>query len=201
MTTPEIAKQDEKIERIESDITFDKLLDLLLASGIPVDQWGVGAAKTVGHLLSEITEGESLVYIDASGRLRREVNVLWIDVFHETIEGDLHYLVEDRQEFKDGRIKRRTMDSSLGEKMKPTEDSEEAAVRALAEEIGVTDIASLYYFDTTQKSMIPDTYPGFESDYLMHKYVSTLSEKDFVPEGYVEEQPDKTNYYVWQQIR
>jgi len=49
--------------------------------------------------------------------------VLWVDVINIRPNGDIYLLKEDRQEFH-GRLKpkRRKLQSSIGEKLKPGED-------------------------------------------------------------------------------
>lgn len=187
--------------QISDTISFDELLEMLIDADIPVEAFGIGGAKTVQHLLTEVQDGESLMSIDSEGKLFREVSVLWLDVLCMREDG-VYALREDRQEFRDGRVKRRNLSSSLGEKLKPGELPQDAVTRALAEEIGfngeVTELYSLGHEETTRT---PDNYPGLETDYHFHKYLTVIPAQAFCPDGYIEHQSDKTNYYVWERIK
>lgn len=197
MTAPETPDLTEKRTTITQSISLDELLEKLVVGGVPVETYGTGNAKTIHHLLSEVNEGESVMFVDAKGTLTREVNVLWVDVLCELSNGDVYILKEDRQEFKDGRVKRRGIDSSIGEKLKPSETPEDAVERALQEELGVYETKSVNKIGYTERTFTPDTFPGIESTYRMHKYVSMIPESEFTPNGYVEYQSDKTNFYTW----
>lgn len=186
--------------RVGADIEREELVQILERANVPLDSFGKGPAKTVDHLLKEIREGETVLRTWPSGEILRELKVLWVDVVCEHANGDVYFLREDRQEFKDGRkdnIKRRTLEASLGEKLKPDEKPDEAVVRALQEEIGVSDVDGVFQTGQSEKSLTPDTYPGVPSSYVFCKYAVMINESAFVPEGYIEDQPDKTNYYVW----
>jgi hypothetical protein len=200
MTNPEAERVTEEVTILPIDINLDQLLQRLLAARIPIDEYGKGAAKTINHLLSEINEGEAILTVDTNKNVYRQVNVLWLDVICNLSNGDAYILKEDRQEFKDGRVKVRSLDSSIGEKLKPFETIEEGVARALQEEIGVDKIDSLYDIGYQERTFIPDTFPGIESTYKMYKFASVIPETSFVPEGYIEEQSDKTNYYTWELI-
>ena len=193
--------QDERMP-VSADVDFDTLLQILVDAKIPVDQFGTGSAKTVQHLLSEVADGESVLSVDAKGKLYRELSVLWVDVLSTHASGDVYALKEDRQVFNDGREKRRQLNSSIGEKLKLGEEPVRAVARALAEELGIQEeeTTSLHYLGEEQKVHTPDTYPGLESSYYFYKYATVISEVAFKPEGYVEYQDDKTNYYVWELI-
>jgi len=204
MTNPETHHTQDERTQIPHDIDFDAFLQRLIDARLPLLKYGQGPAKTVHHLLKEVQEGESSISFDAKGNLHREVHVLWVDVFCSLSNGDLYRLTEDRQVFKDGRadnVKRRTLSTSLGEKLKPGEDPEEAVERAIAEELGIENgLQEVHYLETEDTEHTPDTYPGLKSFYHNFKYAAVISESAFNPEGYIEDQPDKTNYYVWEKI-
>ncbi|MDB5180458.1 MAG: hypothetical protein JWO54_216 [Candidatus Saccharibacteria bacterium] len=198
MTNPEQAELQNLRTIVPADITLDQLMEKLIAGNVPVDQFGVGNAKTVLHLLTEIVEGETVMTIDDNHNVYRNVNVLWADVLCELADGKVYILREDRQEFKDGRVKRRALGSSIGEKLKPSESPEDAINRALQEELGVKTIDRIHKIGYNERTFIPDPFPGLESSYQMHKFVTVIPESEFKSEGYVEYQQDKTNYYVWE---
>jgi hypothetical protein len=202
MTNPE--KQADRGGRtdLDSDTDLDSLMGHLIGAGLPLEKYGIDGAKTVHHLLQEIHTGDSKVSFDTSGNVYREVKVLWLDVFCSLEDGQLYRLKEDRQVFKDGRanpVKRRNLSSSLGEKLKPDEEPEASISRTLSEELAITaEPAGVYFLETEQTLFTPDTYPGLESTYTHYKYVVTIPPSAFNPEGYIEDQEDKTNYYVWE---
>lgn len=200
MSNPEITKSSQERLTLPRDINLDQLLQILVLSNVPIDEYGKGVAKSISHLLSEINEGESTLSIDVSGNIFRFVNVLWVDVYCSLSNGEVYVLKEDHQEFKDGRIKIRNLDSSIGEKLKPSEILLNGVRRALHEEIGISDADDIYEIGCEEKTFIPDTFPGIESTYKMHKFVTVIPESSFIPEGYVEYQNDKTNYYCWKMV-
>lgn len=201
METPEIKHTTEEFITLPRDINIDQLFNRLLKARIPINKYGKGAAKTINHLLAEINEGESVITVNSSGNLFRQVNVLWVDVFCILASGDMYVLKEDRQEFNDGRIKVRNLDSSIGEKLQPSESLQDGVKRSLHEEIGVDEIDKICEAGYEEKTFIPDTFPGIESTYKMHKFETVIPETAFVPEGYIEEQSDKTNYYTWKLVQ
>lgn len=201
MKNPELHHAQEERTVLARDIDFDTLFYHLADANVPLLLYGTGGAKTVQHLLSEIHDGESLLSVDAKGNIYREVEVLWLDVFCKLSNSEIYTLREDRQEFQDGRVKRRNLDSSLGEKLKPGEDPQEAVGRVLAEELGIqSSTEATYFMSHDQTTLTPDTYPGLETDYTFYKYAAIISEDDFESEGYKEVHADKTNYYVWQRL-
>lgn len=177
-------------------ITIEDLEVALRAAGIDLELWGKGAAKTLAHLHKEITEGESSLNQTENG-VERRVGVAGVDILYDDQAGNTYHLVEDRQEFRDGRVRRRHEDTSLSEKLKVGENPEEAAKRAVEEEIGVTKIDSFHTLGHKEVERTSPSYPGLASVYDVYTYAAVLGHEDFNPEGYVEEQTDKTNYYVW----
>ena len=99
-----------KQERTQLDIKdTEQLSELLREAGIDLAAWGVGKAKSVGHLMNEINEHESTMYrTDGNGLLRSL----------EYVAVEMHYnhriLVETHQEI-DGRVRQRF--TLLSEKM------------------------------------------------------------------------------------
>ena len=177
-------------------ITIEALETTLRSAGLDLDSWGQGKAKTLAHLHKEIMEGESTVNLTENG-VERRVGVAGVDVLYDDQAGNTFRLVEDRQEFSDGRVRRRQEETSLSEKLKVGEDPEEAAKRALAEEIGVANIDSFHVLGHKEVERTSDSYPGLASIYDVYTYAAVLGPEDFNSEGYIEEQPDKINYYIW----
>lgn len=184
---------------LDPEISAEDLTHHLAQAAIPTSEWGRGDAKTVEHLLSEIRNGESQISISPGGRdIRRVVRVAWVDVFHLAADGTVLNLHESRQEYNDGRVRRRNLNASLGEKMQPGEKPVDAATRALQEELGVEEPDTLYFLGESEKTQgASESYPGLPSRYATYSYVATLGAAAFKANGYIEVQPDKTNYYEW----
>jgi hypothetical protein len=179
---------------------MEKLQTLLIQCGAPLEMWGLGKAKTVEHLLKEVEDGESVLSVSENGELVRTVSSVWLDVFAVDRDGGRWYLREDRQVFNDEerRERRRELSTSLGEKMMPGEDVEEAVYRALEEELKITDVEQFTYKGNVQTTRPSNSYPGLISIHDVHEVRVELGAGSFDPNGYKEEQEDKTTYFVWE---
>lgn len=179
---------------------IDILRRQLEDAGVDTANWGKGEAKTLAHLQKEIDEGESLLVADEDGKLRRKVVVAGADVYYVSPEGRKFRLKEERQVFKDGRVRTRKLSRSLVEKMKPDEDPKAAAIRGLREELGLASNSSLTELGIDENQSASQSYPGLHSQYVRHNYGIVLSDEQFNPSGYVEEQDDKNTYFVWEEV-
>lgn len=179
----------------------EDLLNLLKQYKIPYEAWGTGDTKTFENLYREIFEGESVMEV-RDGKVFRVSIGSSIDLFCR-VGPDLLHLREDRQVFADGRVKRRTLmkGMSIGEKMKSGESSTDAAWRALSEELGITEKLPLISLEDIMRGPVPSiSFPGITTIYRIYCFKAFLPLKWFNPEGYVEKQADKTNYYVWELV-
>jgi hypothetical protein len=169
------------------------LEQLLKMYGISVAEWGAGDAKTVSHLLKEIEDGESKL-VAKRDKLMRQLAIMTIWVYSPDRS---MVLKEDRQEFKDGRVRRRGhLSGSVTEKVKRDEEMDLAAVaRALKEELGDCYVDSLRYIGADIQEENSMSYPGLTTVYKQAKYDVTLSYAN--AEGYVEVQKDKSTFFVW----
>ena len=141
-------------------------------------------------------EGETILE-EHHGSLRRALSLVSITVISPHGE----HLVEDRQVFMDGRVRRRGLDA-LAEKFKPGEDPTEAARRALEEELGLSPrVVELLHFSEgsrTEKVEASPSYPGLTSVYRTTHFTVTLPLEAYKSDGYVEHQADKCTYFLWQ---
>jgi hypothetical protein len=172
---------------------FSSVNDLYLSLklwGVPVDQYGTGDAKTVDQLYDEIQSGETKLLYD-DGVLIRYFRGVIVYVYYGAYK--LH---EDRQEFSDGRVRRRGFDF-LAEKLSGDEVEYFAVHRCLEEEIGVTDVKPLFKYAELRANADAMSYPGIPTLSELSYFDAILPTESFVREGYVEVQPSKTNYYVW----
>jgi hypothetical protein len=175
----------------------DDLVNFLIANDIPVDQWGKGSAKTVRHLYNEILEKESVLsYID--GKLIRSIEFVSAQIFYDSPGGVLK-LVEEKQIFKDGRVRSRYLESSVSEKMKADEGPRNSIIRGIEEELKISiamdQIEANGNIDETEES---NSYPGLLTRYNGYKYKIELISHQYRPEGYIEHQRDKSTYFKWE---
>lgn len=176
------------------------LVDLenkLMKYSIPIQYWGTGQAKTSANLLDEL-DNEECIIKDEGGYLVRYIEFVGIRILYKDKNDVTWLLKEDRQEFKDGRIRRRDMQSSVSEKMKSGENPLVSAVRGIEEELGVKIESSqlrklrpMYYNGGSQ------SYPGLKTKYVGHQFTCYLTDEQFVKNGYVEVQKDKSTFFKW----
>jgi hypothetical protein len=179
--------------------SFDELRNNLVEHGIPVESWGTGQSKTLKHLYNEIESGECSLS-DEGEYLTRYIEFVAIKVYYRK-EEELYFLREDRQEFNDGRIRKRNMPSSVSEKMKFGEDPLVSAIRGIEEELG-------FRVESSQLSKRKDivyngssvSYPGLTAKYKGHQYICYITDEQFSDSGYIEVQKDKKTFFNWTKI-
>lgn len=134
-----------------------ELEEWLRSRQVDVDAWGTGGSKTVATLWEELQRGESQLQEVPLRRLVRVVRVI-------IRRGD-RVLVEVAQELDDGR--RRYRRQAPSEKLRPAEEPEGAAVRCLAEELGVTRDVHLVPDSTRrwERERESVSYPGLRTCY------------------------------------
>lgn len=176
-------------------MTKEELIILLTKYSIPFQNWGTGNAKTLDHLLKEINSGESSL-AERDGGLIRIVSVIVMNVYFNDGNRKLK-LFEDRQEYKFGRIVKRNNNDSLLEKIKPDEDISVAAKRTLAEEINITPELNIIDKGTSTEMIMGKSFPGLLGQATLYNFEVELTENEFNPEGYIEYQEEKTNFYKW----
>jgi len=176
--------------------TEAELRERLEQSGVLVEGWGTGKAKSLAHLIKEIVSGETML-LDRDGALVRQVSVAQADITFRGPEGLLK-LVELRQVFTDGRVRERNNAFSLAEKMEPGEDPAQAIERGIREELGVEGDLPIQFVGEECEGMFSPSYPGLFSEYRFFRYTVEFWADQYRPEGYIETQPDKTTYFGWQ---
>ena len=171
------------------------LAALLAAHGIPVERWGTGEARSVGKLYAELADGECTLALDAHG-VRRDVIGVAVHVrFTHPQRGALR-LVEDRQVYRDGRVVRRALACSIGEKCRPGEASELAARRGLIEELGIRAPVTLTAAGDYEQERASVGYPGLRSRFITDAFTVEL-EPRLYRDLYIEEQPEKRSFFLW----
>lgn len=146
----------------------------------------------------EIQQGETLL-AEKKGKLLRKVQVASINVYYK--DGDRKYkLIEDHQEFADGRTRKRSMEGSVSEKMKPGENPKVAATRGIREELGIQGDIKIKGAGKSEKEITSPSYPGLSSKYVTHKFETILTPDQYSAEGYIEDDGKKKTFFVWKQI-
>ena len=169
-----------------------ELESILRQANIPLERWGIDKAKTMDHLLEEVSAGETTL------SLLREVSVVSIEV--TCIVGEESFILrEEKQVFSDGRERCRNLGTTMGEKIQPGETPLDAAKRAIREELGIVD-PDLVLVECGFRTRGPEespSYPGLLSLYKFSHFSVTLPTEHYRLEGYIETQGDKTTYFVW----
>ena len=178
--------------------------DLLRRHNVPIHSWGIGDAKTLAQLIKEINGGDSRLVVDDEGIVRM-LQTITIDISSTAPSGVTYRLVEDRQEFDDGRVRTRRgrMRGSIGEKMKSTDEHPiDAARRGLREELGITEEIPLKYLEMIDEDRESRSYPGLRSRYELHLFSGIIPSHLFIPEGYTEKNDDlsMTTFFVWEKV-
>ncbi len=188
-----------------SDLAFNELEHIPVDSAeslahilrdVDTRQWGHPPYKSIDRLYDEIDAGESRL-VQLGSTIGRLVSVVNVEVTAH-INGVHYNLKEDRQEFTDGNVRRRSL-PGVSEKIQGDEDPEAAARRGIAEELGVTFAGTL----TSASSEIvrkpsSHSYPNLSGIYLTHLFKAEFGETEWNSDGYKEVQTDKTTYFVWE---
>lgn len=196
--TKTLYARSQSLRFVSSEVLMGTLSirDLLLAHHIPLSEWGKGEASSFEKLVSEVESGECIL-VSGCDILLRVVSGVIVDVYAEFSSGKF-LLREDRQVFRDGRVRRRNLDGSIGKKMRPGEHPIMTVRRALVEELSIHEQLSLTRFPDREKGPISSvSYPGLVSVYHMRHFAVTLPWHLARREGYVEEQEEKTTYFIW----
>jgi hypothetical protein len=158
--------------------SLEELQDWLRSNGIPYEAWGIGAVKSVRNLWDEITSGEATLSDDPP--LRR------VSVVSVRIRVNGKQLTEVGQLMATGAVRKRN--SPPTEKMKPGETALAAALRCLAEELGVREedaVIDPEPLPVAVERVDSPSYPGLPSEYRLHTIdarVSGLPETGFTTE-------------------
>lgn len=180
-----------------------KIIRLLKKYNIDISGWGSGSTKTVEKLVDEALSGESQLLETKEDGLLRVVEVANGIITFTDSSGVVYKLTEDRQEFRDGRVRRREglKETSIAEKIVPGEDPKKAVLRGVYEELGIKGGVSVVYGpDLEEKKTNSLSFSGLKTCYKVYKYQLTISAESFSPSGYHEHQEDKNTYFVWERV-
>jgi hypothetical protein len=174
-----------------SDLTDDPAAQArLLEQYLDRSLYGVGLAKPWADLQAEIAAGECHIEWH-NDHLLRILDIACVEVVSPYGE----VLIEERQEFSDGRIRRRNH-TGVSEKLLLGESPLAAAKRAIREELGIH--AELEFESLGQNSAegMSLSYPGLNSRYYRHWFRVHIPPA-FYQTHYVESQLSKKTFFVW----
>lgn len=185
-------------EEFNSDLI--ELTNFLKKHDVPCDMWGTGKSKTIEHLLNEIKEEECVLRETSTGLIRL-IEFVGIKIFYTDENNQKWFLKEDKQEFNDGRVRRRDIPSSVSEKMKSGEDPLVSAIRGISEELGVkVEAHQLNKFRDLHYDGGSVSYPGLDTKYKGYRFTCYFTKEQFDPNGYIEVQKDKKTFFVWKKV-
>jgi len=188
------------IEKPFSNLSLDELKNILKKGGVDFSQWGKSETKTLNHLQREIEDRECVLRIGKQGEILREVVIVRVNIFYISKKGKKYHLKEEKQVFKDGRERRRNLKYSLNEKVKFGENIKETMIRGIKEELGIEGNLSLIETGADEETVDSPSYPGLKSHYIYYNFEAFLDDQQFNPNGYIEDQEDKTNYFIWEEV-
>ncbi len=190
-------KPDNKKEELEK--IKEGVIRLLQQHNIPFENWGQGTAKTLDHLVKEVAEGEAVLEMLESGKLVRKVSITYIDVYYTNPETKKRFkLVEEKQIFKDGRERKRTLEGSLAQKIKAGEiPNKDMINRAIQEELGITGEVPAIPKGTGEISQDSPSFPGLKMHAKHYLFEIELEDSQYNDQGYTEHQIDKDTYFKW----
>ncbi|TVM00993.1 MAG: hypothetical protein CV087_11970 [Candidatus Brocadia sp. WS118] len=165
-----------------------------LKDALPIRDYGKGKAKSFQQLLDEVATGETQI-IWRENRPIRLLRIVVVKVYHRGKR-----LVEDRQEFPDGRVRHRGIEG-ISEKLHPQEDHTKAVYRALHEELGfpsdeLHDV-SIQYLGQELEKKESTSYPGLESHYDKYQYEVHIPDNLYKPEYTELCEEGMHSYFVW----
>lgn len=195
MSNPNFSSEIKESEAIKQNV-----VTLLTKYSIPFEKWGQGSAKTLQHLIKEVLAGETVLEESPEG-LARKLSITYIDIFFTDAAGKTWKLVEEKQIFKDGRERRRNLDGSIAEKLKAGEMPDQKMVdRAIQEELAIEGGVPTHPNGSREITEDSPSYPGLTMKATNYYFEGSLNQTQFRPEGYIEHQTDKDNYFVWKEI-
>ena len=179
--------------------TIETLATKLKDNGIDISKWNQGNAKTVEDLFKEIEEGETELTKDVRGKLLRKVLGVGAEVYYT--DGEKTFILkEQKQVFDDGRERVRNLGRSINGKMRFGENSRDAIIREVEEELGIANNYPMEELETIIDTNDSQSYPGLLSNYIVEVFKINLTRNQFKPEGYIEKGANPTTYFVWEEV-
>lgn len=185
-------------------LNMDKqeILQILEQHNIDYTVWGKAkASKPLEDFLEEVLSSESTIlkvengqaWIDASGASV----TLWTPSVVEN--RTWHFLREDRQEWHNGRSRKRDLICSIGEKALHNEDPHKTLQRCFEEEMNMKVTLNIGKPQTVSFFQDSESFPGIKRNYHINHWDALMPEH-MLQEEYVEKQSKKNNYWRWQHL-
>src|SRR5258708_27557705 len=209
MTQPDASPEQRERTPLRPE-TKEELAAMLHEAGVPIDTWTPeSGAKSVSNLLKEIHTGDCVLLPAIAAErsdqpalgIERHTSVVWVDVFATDAEGKKWHLKEDRQVFHDGRKPRYRggiLLASLAEKAKSGAGIEATLRDAYESELKMTDHIPTSFVRDEQMHPPSFSFPGLPTVEEAHFFTAELPLHLFNRDGYVVEEEDKTNYFIWE---
>eukprot|EP00440_Ansanella_granifera_P024579 gb/GFBE01026692.1/.p1 GENE.gb/GFBE01026692.1/~~gb/GFBE01026692.1/.p1 ORF type:complete len:801 (+),score=182.93 gb/GFBE01026692.1/:1-2403(+) len=175
---------------------------------IDIAKFGVGEAKTLELLASEVQSGSARLMLDATShrKLVRVVDVVLLRLYSSDQKGSL--LIETGEQYPDGR--RRNAFRVPGTKKFPHENAQETAIRILKDILGMGKCAVHFAFDEREvyeEEMDSPSFPGVRTVYrkeIMQCYIKETDQDVLraigLPDGSEWSQEDNksnTKFFAW----
>ena len=176
-----------------------EIVEMLRRHKVEFESWGSGTSRTLDDLF-KYHERDKLHFRNGSGggKLIIDVCSVVVIVIHKFSRKWLE-LYEDRQEFPNGQILRRTNFNGIADTMKRGEDFIQSAKRCLFEEVGFCDpsrytLSSLIKIE--HRDLTPsEKWPGITAAYHRHIFECEIDRSLFRRSGYVEKADDGRKIY------
>lgn len=179
-----------------------ELTKFLEGSSVSIDNYWNQGNKTVSQLLEEIQLWETLLYVDTdTQKVIREIKVLNINVLYNNLKLKEDYQMIKDEDWNENGIRRDRdhLDAWVSEKIHAGEDIRAAIKRGVQEELDVIlDDSQVNEYVETSKEKESPSYPWILTIYRILTTTVTLKSNQYNPDGYIEEQPDKNTYFVWE---
>lgn len=107
--------------------------------------------------------------------------------------------MEERQEFADGRVRRRNLPCSVAEKLHDGEDRTKAVARALAEELDIARYRLASEFEAGVEAGESPSFPSLLSEYAITSVAVLIDPAEYRPDCR-EDQKDKSTFFAWREM-
>eukprot|EP00746_Dinoflagellata_sp_MGD_P008235 gnl/MRDRNA2_/MRDRNA2_116460_c0_seq1.p1 gnl/MRDRNA2_/MRDRNA2_116460_c0~~gnl/MRDRNA2_/MRDRNA2_116460_c0_seq1.p1 ORF type:complete len:812 (-),score=187.17 gnl/MRDRNA2_/MRDRNA2_116460_c0_seq1:107-2542(-) len=158
---------------IQAPIGFseENVRDYLMKYNINVELFGQGAAKSLAQIAQEMSQGESCLMENSSGKVVRVTDVVLLRL-KEPTSGRV--LVETEQQFSDGR--RRVVNRLPGTKRRPNENIITTSRRILSTMLKIEeDDVNVGQTELLEEERDSPSYPGIMTVYRKHIVVAEVA--------------------------
>ena len=170
------------------------LRNFLNSHGVDTKEWGTRAFKSVNKLLEGIEKGEMALRETKDGGVECIVNACSADVYFKDPEGILWKLKEEKRIIINNK-------ESVRVKIREGENPKETIHREIQEELNIPESGyKIKFLRTGNHEGVSTNYPNLFSKFSQHYFEVFLKKDYFKKDGYVEEQPTCSIYFIWEKI-